>query len=38
MKRLYCNGKNGFCDRYDGVDEPACAGCEYADGSGSEVQ
>ena len=36
MKRLHCNGKNGFCDRYDGVDEPTCAGCEFADGSGSK--
>ena len=39
MKRLYCNGKKGFCPNYDGETEPECwkYSCEFQDGKGSEI-
>ena len=37
MKKYYCNGKKGFCDRYNGETEPNCNGCEFADGTGGNV-
>jgi hypothetical protein len=36
MKRYYCNGKKGFCDRgNDGNID--CSGCEFTDGTGGNV-
>ena len=37
MKKYYCNGKKGFCDRYNGEAEPNCMGCIHGDGTGGEV-
>lgn len=36
MKRYFCNGKKGYCDR--GNDNKIdCSACEFADGTGGEV-
>lgn len=39
MKKLYCNGKKGFCPNYDGEKEPECwkYSCEFQDGNGSKI-
>ena len=38
MKKLYCNGKKGFCSHCDGEKEPVCHSfnCEFIDNSGCE--
>lgn len=36
MKRYYCNGKKGYCDR--GNDKNiSCQDCEFANGTGGEI-
>ena len=36
MKRYFCNGKKGYCDR--GNDNKIdCSACEFADGTGGKV-
>ena len=37
MKRLYCNGKKGYCPHCDGVNDVDCNSfcCKFTDGSGS---
>ena len=40
MKKLYCNGKKGFCPHYNGKDLPNCGSdikCKHFDDTGSEV-
>ena len=39
MKKLYCNGKKGFCPHYDGNELPDChiVECKRFDNTGSEV-
>ena len=37
MRKYYCNGKKGFCDRYNGETEPSCIACIHGDGTGGEV-
>lgn len=37
MKKLYCNGKKDFCERYDGNLIPNCDECNFFDDSGAEV-
>lgn len=36
MKRYFCNGKKGYCDR--GNDNKIdCSACEFADGTGGKI-
>lgn len=36
MKKLFCYGKQDFCDRYAGTSGVDCEGCGHFDGSGAE--
>lgn len=36
MKRYYCNGKKGYCDRGNDNDID-CTACEFANGDGGEI-
>lgn len=35
MKKFYCNGKKGYCDR--GNDNIDCKDCEFANGTGGDI-
>ena len=36
MKRFYCNGKKGYCDRGNDCNID-CKDCEFANGTGGDV-
>ena len=37
MKRFFCNGKNGFCDREIKNGYVWCKGCQFENGTGGEL-